>query len=95
LAPKASFLSHRLDSLFFVLGFGGFDLPVEIKHADERVAEVRLICDQCSKIIATCLMRKEQVEAKKECQVICQNCKQQMNAGRKKETAKKSKSSTT
>jgi hypothetical protein len=50
-------------------------VPVDVIQSNGRVSEVRLVCDQCGKIIGTCVMPNAQVKAQKV--VICQNCRQQ------------------
>jgi hypothetical protein len=59
-------------------------LPTNITQFNERVAEVRLICDQCGTLIGISLMKKKQADAQKNGRVICQSCKEKNQLEKKK-----------
>lgn len=52
-------------------------LPTEITQSNGRVAEARLVCDRCGSLIGILLMRKDQAEAKRKTEGICQRCKEE------------------
>jgi hypothetical protein len=52
------------------------DLPTEIVQSNGRVAEVRIICDNCGKIISASLMPIAKVEEQRKTKTICQQCKE-------------------
>ncbi|MCW4019081.1 MAG: hypothetical protein NWF00_10465 [Candidatus Bathyarchaeota archaeon] len=57
-------------------------MPFEIIDSNSRVAEVRLICDDCGKFIGSRVMLKSQVEAIRKKRVICHNCKETRNGNK-------------
>jgi hypothetical protein len=50
-------------------------LPVKILEANDRVAEVQLICDCCGKIVRTSLIAKNEVAAAESKKIECWQCK--------------------
>jgi hypothetical protein len=59
------------------------ELPTEITQSNARVAEIRLICDQCGQLIGTHILPMARVEKEKGAKIICQRCKE-ANIARKK-----------
>jgi hypothetical protein len=51
-------------------------LPAEITQSNARVAEIRLICDQCGQLIGTHILSVAKAEKEKAVKVICQRCKE-------------------
>jgi len=58
-------------------------LPAEITQANGRVAEVRLVCDNCGQLIGTSLMPKSQAEDQVASQVVCQHCREVKDSKKK------------
>jgi hypothetical protein len=57
------------------LNLGDLNLPTKITQLNDRIAEVRLICESCGEQIGTLLMRTIEAEAQRNTKVVCQNCR--------------------
>ena len=51
-------------------------MPVEVTESDGRVAEVRLLCDQCDTLIGIRVVLKTQVKPMEKAGIICHQCKE-------------------
>ncbi|XES77595.1 MAG: hypothetical protein ACBZ72_01655 [Candidatus Bathyarchaeia archaeon] len=51
-------------------------MPYQIMDSNSRVAEVRVICDECGRLIGGRLMLLTEIENKRNEKVLCQNCKE-------------------
>lgn len=49
-------------------------MPIEITQSNDRVAEVTLTCDCCSKRIGTRLMSRAEAEDLKSKKIFCSQC---------------------
>ncbi len=51
-------------------------MTVKVIQSNERVAEVQFLCDCCGVLVRTSLISLSEVEALKNTDVMCWNCKQ-------------------
>jgi hypothetical protein len=51
-------------------------MPIKIVQSNTKVAEVQYICDNCSRLVKTCLIPKKEAENLKEVKIICWQCKE-------------------
>ena len=49
-------------------------MPVEIVQKNERLAEVRILCDRCGKEVLTLLLELSRAEAQRDQQHLCREC---------------------
>ncbi|MCW4030497.1 MAG: hypothetical protein NWE92_12730 [Candidatus Bathyarchaeota archaeon] len=52
-------------------------MTIRVVQQNTRVAEVRIICDICGKLIGTSLIPTAELESQKNKKMTCCNCKQQ------------------
>lgn len=49
-------------------------MPVEIVQKNERLAEVRILCDRCGKEVLTLLLELSRAEAQRDQPHLCREC---------------------
>jgi hypothetical protein len=51
-------------------------VPVEIAQTNDRVAEVRIVCDRCGRLIGISLMPVAEAKIKTNSGAVCEQCKE-------------------
>ncbi|HYA77423.1 MAG TPA: hypothetical protein VEF91_01780 [Verrucomicrobiae bacterium] len=50
-------------------------MPISVLQSNDRVAEVKFICDYCGKLVRTSVITRQEAEAKKDTKITCSQCK--------------------
>ncbi|MGA2386790.1 MAG: hypothetical protein ABSG33_09680 [Candidatus Bathyarchaeia archaeon] len=50
-------------------------MPIKILQCNDRVAEVQFICDDCGKLMRTCVVPAEEAKAQDSKRIVCCQCK--------------------
>jgi hypothetical protein len=79
--PKSSSLHFNLKKQYRETQNCQQKFPIQ---TDGRVSEVRLVCDNCGKLIGISLLPTAKAEAQRKQKTVCQQCKEEATSAKMK-----------